>query len=88
MTERHIGEAFRKARIMRGMTQEQLAELAGVHENSICNLENSGSSHVRTCIAVAAVLDFDFSRIVREAENMCPATKVCGKELTAPKMVQ
>ena len=51
------------ARFLRGLTQAQLAELAGKSEETISRLEAGGTPQWRTAQAISRALDIDVSAI-------------------------
>ena len=56
-TPAEIGRAIRAARRAHGLTQEQLAELAGASTRTVREIEKgSGASSLDTVIAVAAAV--------------------------------
>jgi DNA-binding XRE family transcriptional regulator len=53
-----LGDAIRAARVAVGLTQEQLAEAAGLHEKSLSRLERGGENlTLATLVAVADALE-------------------------------
>jgi len=55
-----FGENLRRIRIAKGFTQEQLADLANISENSVITLESGKlNSTIATCFALAKVLEIE-----------------------------
>lgn len=52
-----LGHALRLAREARGLSQEDLAELANTSVGTVRRLEDGGGVHVRTAVALARVLN-------------------------------
>ena len=52
----HIGDRIREYRMLRGMTQEELAETAGMHPNTIRKIEQGGTARMDTLHRIARVL--------------------------------
>jgi transcriptional regulator with XRE-family HTH domain len=60
-----FGRRLRRARIEAGLTQEALAELAGVHATYVGNVERGYSSPtLGTIVRLAAALDVDAGEFV------------------------
>lgn len=58
---RTLGEQIRRARIEKGLTQKQLADLLGVKNNSISDWEKGKSKpHVDIIELLMGVLDIDY----------------------------
>jgi len=56
----HIGSKLREARVRRLLTQEELAEKAGVSPSTIVNIEREQTvPHFRTIRKLAQALDVD-----------------------------
>ncbi len=56
----HIGRKLREARVRRLLTQEELAEKAGVSPSTIVNIERAQTvPHFRTIRKLAHALDVD-----------------------------
>lgn len=51
--------AVREARIQKGWTQQQLAEVAGLSLRTIQRVEGQGPGSIETCNALCAVLELD-----------------------------
>lgn len=65
---RSIGDAFRNLRRIRRISQEALADRAGVDRTCIIRIEQGHAVRFPTLQLVAMTLDMDFSRVLREAE--------------------
>src|SRR5690606_29834501 len=52
----HIGDRIREYRMLHGLTQEGLAEKAGMHPNTIKKLEQRGTARMDTLHRIARVL--------------------------------
>jgi len=65
MTE--LGKAMESMRKTRGLTRDVLAKTAGVHFNTISNLEKGRSTNVRlsTLSGIATALDVDVYQLIR-----------------------
>ena len=68
-----VGEAIRKTRNDKGMTQKELAERAGTTEVSVCRWENGNRTmRIDTFIRIADALGsdpFTLFRMVLEVDN-------------------
>src|SRR5690554_4562717 len=53
----HIGDRIREYRMLRGMTQEELAETAGMHPNTIRKIEQGGTARMDTLHRIARALN-------------------------------
>lgn len=53
----HIGEAIRKARISKNLTQEQLGEKVGVQKSQISRLEKGKSITLSSLVRLFAAMD-------------------------------
>lgn len=54
---KHLGEQFRRRRLLNDMDQEYTASLAGVSVGALKNLESGKGASVRTLVSVARVLN-------------------------------
>jgi transcriptional regulator with XRE-family HTH domain len=62
-----IGENVRKYRESKGLTQQGLADLAGLHRNYILSIEKSDRNlSVLTLEKIATALDIDIRRLFDE----------------------
>ena len=65
MHNRHLPSAssvMKERRLARGLTQEQVAKIAGVDRTTITKIENGTSTpSVKTAQKIAQVLDFDWT---------------------------
>lgn len=60
-----ISEAVKEARVAKGMTQEELAELAGVGRSTISRLENGNRNTSSDRIfKIARVLELDLNKLI------------------------
>jgi transcriptional regulator with XRE-family HTH domain len=63
----YIGEQLKNTRIRRLLTQEELAEKAGVSAATVVNIErNNQEPHFRTIRKLAKALDIDPTELVGE----------------------
>jgi transcriptional regulator with XRE-family HTH domain len=63
----HIGERLKKARARKLLTQEELAEKAGVSPSTIVNIERDQSEpHFSTIRKLAKALDVDPTSLLEE----------------------
>src|SRR5690606_41395376 len=53
----HIGDRIREDRMLHGLTQEDLAEKAGMHPNTIKKLEQGGTARMDTLHRIARALN-------------------------------
>ena len=68
-----IGDLLRRARVGRFLTQEQLADAAGVGRATIARLEAGGSCpRMRTISALATALEVEASELVPDPESAWP----------------
>lgn len=63
----------RKLRIERGLSQEQLASMAGVSVRTLQRIERGANASPETLKCLAAVLETDFSQL-RNGQDMASAT--------------
>ena len=70
-----VGEIIKKARLAKGMTQEELGELVGVQKSAIAKYENGKVVNIkrRTLAKLAAVLDLRGSDLVIESDPKAAA---------------
>ena len=62
----HVGRKLREARVRRLLTQEELAEKAGVSPSTIVNIEREQTvPHFRTIRKLAAALGVEPEELVR-----------------------
>lgn len=67
-----VGEAVRQMRVHKRLSQEALAELAGLHRNFVGMLERAETSaSVHSLEAIARALHCRASDIVLAAETLC-----------------
>lgn len=72
-----FGEAVRSERRRRGLTQAQLAELAGLHHNYISLIERGRTAPaLDTVYALAAALGCKASRLVAIAESRLNSSRL------------
>jgi DNA-binding XRE family transcriptional regulator len=63
----YIGERLKEARTRKLLTQEELAELAGVSPSTVVNIErNNAEPHFRTIRKLAKALDVDPTSLLGE----------------------
>ncbi len=63
----HIGRKLKEARMRRLLTQEELAEKAGVSPSTIVNIErDQAEPHFRTIRKLAEALDVDPTSLLEE----------------------
>jgi HTH-type transcriptional regulator/antitoxin HipB len=61
-----LGAQIQSARIKRGLTQQQLAQLIGKHQKTISAIENgSPGTKLETLLSVITVLDLDLQLMPR-----------------------
>lgn len=65
-----LGHAIREAREHAGLSQERLAEKAGLHRNSVGLIERGANLTVPTLFALADALDVRASKLVSRAEEL------------------
>ncbi len=69
--EKAIGKKFKELRERRGLTQEGLAELAGVNQNQISRLENATfGTTITTIISVAVALGYEPKELLNVDEAL------------------
>lgn len=56
-TEQRIGRRLKAIRILRGMTQKELADACGYSNTTICNIENGGDYKISTLHKIEEVLE-------------------------------
>ena len=62
-----IGSRVKQARLAKHMTQQQLAEAAGISISFLSNIENGRQSmNLRALIAISDALDVSADRLIRE----------------------
>ena len=54
-----VGDFFRTSRIVRGLTQEQLAQNAGVSKNTVARLENGLGGNLTAWLRLAVALGYE-----------------------------
>jgi transcriptional regulator with XRE-family HTH domain len=65
-----VGDEIRRARLRAGLSQESLAEKAGLHRTYISLLErNKKSPTIGTLINICQALGISAARIVKRAED-------------------
>lgn len=65
---------IRNARILKGYTQEQMAEFMKISQSQYCRMENSGSGLDMERIAdISRILSIEIPKLVPLAENNFPA---------------
>uniref|UniRef100_A0A7C2WSB2 XRE family transcriptional regulator n=1 Tax=Thermorudis sp. TaxID=1969470 RepID=A0A7C2WSB2_9BACT len=66
-----FSKALRRLRQLRGMSQERLAELTGIHQRTISRMENTATEGYlpppHQVVALARALDVSVAELVREA---------------------
>ncbi len=68
-----FGETLREARHQRHLTQEDLAEKAGIHRNHISFMERGlRSPTLEVLFRVCQALDIDASEVVADLERRLP----------------
>jgi transcriptional regulator with XRE-family HTH domain len=66
----YIGERLKKLRVRRALTQERLAERAGIGKNTVNRIENNLTEpHMSTLGKLAAALDVDPAELVEETDD-------------------
>lgn len=71
--QRELGEAIRRARIEHNMTQELLAERAGVSRASIANIERGDQGvSVPLFLRIAAALEIDSNELLSKLQLLEP----------------
>lgn len=75
-----LGEAVRRARSRKGLTQEELAEAAGVHRNYIGDVER-GETNVGflNLLNLAEGLGISLEELIRRYEAECQFSDEFGK---------
>lgn len=64
-----FGRAVRQLRLERGLSQERLAELAGLHRTYVADIERGRRNvGLRNVDRLASALDVELSTLMREAE--------------------
>jgi transcriptional regulator with XRE-family HTH domain len=70
VTRKHLANAFVVARRSKGLSQEKLAEIAGLHVNTIhCVEAGKRTANADTMMALSDALEIRLSKIMRLAEN-------------------
>nr|WP_319484724.1 helix-turn-helix domain-containing protein [uncultured Cohaesibacter sp.] len=64
---------IRKLRLDKGLSQEQLADMAGISTRTLQRIERGAKASPETLKCLAAVLEVDFKQI-REEQTMTPVT--------------
>ena len=77
---------IRKLRLEKGLSQEQLADMAGVSTRTLQRIERGANASPETLKCLAAVLEVDFSTL-REEQTM-PTTTPEAKPHTSPSSHQ
>src|SRR5438270_12599996 len=73
MASSTFGERLRELRQARGLTQEKLAELAGLHRRAIVKLERSErGGHWESVLALAKALGVDVTEFQKPAAGAKP----------------
>jgi transcriptional regulator with XRE-family HTH domain len=63
----YIGDRLRNLRVRRALTQQELAERAGVGKNTVNRVErNEGEPHMSTLRKLAKALDVDPAELIEE----------------------
>lgn len=85
-----FGERLKKIRRRRGLSQEEVADLAEMHVTNIGKIERGQSNpSLTTIIRVAGVLDFDPGELVRgiTLRDVPPTThRLSAKDVIAAKL--
>lgn len=80
------GERVRDRRIEKGMSQEELADLLGVRQEAVSQLERKGPRRLTTAIKVAAALDMSPSHLCfgeHSAESLMVAMPDLAERISA-----
>jgi transcriptional regulator with XRE-family HTH domain len=64
-----VGLRIRKTREGRGWSQVRLADEAGLHKNTICHIERTGSSRISTLREIAQALKIDIKDLIAPARR-------------------
>lgn len=65
-----IGEEVKTARLTKGLTQDELAELVGISRNYISDIERGHyTPSVKTLAAIAKALNIDLNFLVKNVGN-------------------
>jgi len=84
-----FSKALRRLRLLRGLSQEQLAELTGIHQRAISRMENTATEGYlpppHQVVALARALDVPVAELVREAGYPIECTR--ETELDLPVIV-
>lgn len=74
MNHEALGQMVREARLARGMTQRQLAELAGLHQNQVNGIENAHlpKYYPKLLNAIVDALDLDRDEVFALAGRITP----------------
>ncbi|MFP7673681.1 2TM domain-containing protein [Marivita sp. S0852] len=84
----------RKLRLDRGLSQEQLAEMAGISTRTLQRIERGARASPETLKCIAAVLDTDFSLLRKEQtmpaepNSLPPSTGLTPEERDAMEYVR
>jgi transcriptional regulator with XRE-family HTH domain len=63
----YIGDRLKNLRVRRALTQQELADRAGIGKNTVSRIErNEGELHMSTLRKLAKALDVDPSELVGE----------------------
>ncbi|MBP6302103.1 MAG: helix-turn-helix transcriptional regulator [Bacteroidia bacterium] len=65
----HVGKKIKIARITKGYSQEELAELIGKTRPLVSSIEQTGKGSVYTLKKICQVLDVDFDDLESETNN-------------------
>lgn len=68
-----IGGNVREARQQAGLTQQTLAERAGLALKTLSRIENGEDMNLSTLAAIAAALDVTLGELVDQGDNTQPA---------------
>lgn len=70
LLEQAVGKQIKALRALKGWSQADLAERAGIHARRISQLENGKSQHVENIKQVAAALGLTVSELFAQAEQL------------------
>ncbi|AXI99674.1 DNA-binding transcriptional regulator, XRE-family HTH domain [Cyclonatronum proteinivorum] len=63
---REVGDAIRRQRVLLGVTQPDLAEIAGVSVNTLCNIERGQANPtLKVLLQLAEVLGLELKLMIK-----------------------
>lgn len=62
---KNLGQRIEELRKQKGLTQEELAEKAGLHRAYFWDIENGRNISIKTAYKIAKALDVDLSELLK-----------------------